>query len=373
MIPDRAPIRLVVPEVGDEELREIAEVFASGYLTQGPKVAEFEQAVAARVGVRHAVATTSATTALHLTLAALNIRAGDDVLVPDFTFPATANVVIQQGARPILVDVDLATFTIDPSDMEARIGPRTKAVIPVHSFGLSAQMDSISAVAGAHRLEVVEDAACAIGTTYGGRPVGGLGIAGCFSFHPRKAITTAEGGMVTTDDEALAARLRVLRSHGGLRSGNRFVFEEAGYNYRLSDVQAAMGVVQMRKLDRLIATKRRLAQSMNDRLAHIAELATPVEPPGSGHVYQSYVIRLDDRVDRDGVIQAMAAQGIETTLGTYALHAEPFFRRAYGYRAGDLPNSLRLARQTLTLPLYPGLTDGDLDRITESLEIALAP
>jgi Predicted pyridoxal phosphate-dependent enzyme apparently involved in regulation of cell wall biogenesis len=366
------PIRLVVPAVGEDELREIAEVLASGYLTQGPKVAEFEQAVAAWVGSRHAVATTSATTALHLALAALKIGPGDEVLVPDFTFPATANVVIQQGARPVLVDIDRATFTIDPEDLARRVTTRSRAIIPVHAFGLAANMDAVNDVALRHGLKVVEDAACAIGSTYLGRPCGSLGTAGCFSFHPRKAITTGEGGMVTTDDDALAERLRLLRSHGGIRSGGRFTFEAAGFNYRLSDVLAAMGVAQMRKLDAFVAEKQRLAGLYRDGLRTLEGVRPPATPEGYGHVYQSYVVVLDERIDRDGVIEAMRGQAIETTIGTYALHAEPFFARTYGLRPGELPESFRAYRQTLTLPLYPGLRDSAVERVVSALAAAVA-
>ena len=369
---DMARIRLVVPEIDEDELREVQAVLDSGYLTQGPKVAEFERLVAERVGTRYAFATTSATTALHLALVAMGIEPGDEVLVSDFTFPATANVVVQQGATPILVDVDPATFTMDPTDLERKITPLSRALIPVHAFGLSADMDPILSIARAHGLAVLEDAACAIAATYYDRPVGGLGKAGCFSFHPRKAITTGEGGMITTDDEPLAARIALLRSHGGVRIGNRFRFEAAGFNYRLSDILAAVGVAQMRKMDTILARKRALAASYTDRFAGMGQVTAPVDPAWHGHVYQSFVLMLDEAIDRDGVIASMSEQGIETTLGTYALHAEPFFMRTYGHKPGDLPGSYDAYRRSLTLPLYPSLTDADMDRIVDSLSTALA-
>jgi perosamine synthetase len=367
------PIRLVVPVVGEDELHEIAGVLASGYLTQGPKVEEFERLVAERIGVRHAIATTSATTALHLALAALDVGPGDEVLVPDFTFPATANVVVQQGAIPVLVDVELETFAMDPADLERRITDRTRAIIPVHPFGVAGDIDAISAVALAHGLPLVEDAACAIGATYRGRPCGALGLASCFSFHPRKAITTGEGGMVTTDDDALAGRLRLLRNHGGVRAEGRFTFEAAGYNYRLSDILAAVGVAQLRRLDEFIAEKRRLAARYDKALEQVPGVRPPIAPTDRGHVYQSYVVLLDEGIDRDGVIRSMRAAGIETTLGTYALHAQPFFSRTYGLEPGDRPASLAAYRRSLTLPLYPGLSDGDLDRVVAELTSSLRP
>jgi len=365
-------IRLARPLVDDDELSEIRGVLASGYLTQGPKVAEFERLIAQRVGTKHAFATTSATTALHLSLVALGIGPGDEVLVPDFTFPATANVVVQQAAIPVLVDVDLDSFTMSPVDLAAKITPRSKAVMPVHAFGVSADMDPILELAGRHGLAVIEDAACAIGTTYRGKPCGSLGTTGCFSFHPRKVITTGEGGMIAADDDALAGRIQLLRSHGGARRENRFVFEAAGFNYRMSDIQAAVGVAQVRKLDRLIAGKRELAAKLAERLKDVEGVRVPRDPPWGGHIYQSYVVLLDDRIDRDAVIRSMKDQGVETTLGTYALHAQPFFAGRFGHRPGDLPNSYRAFLQSLTLPLYPPMQEADLDRVAAALHSALA-
>jgi dTDP-4-amino-4,6-dideoxygalactose transaminase len=244
--------------------------------------------------------------------------------------------------------------------------------MPVHAFGLSADMDAVTALADRYGLAVVEDAACAIGTTYDGRHCGSLGTIGCFSFHPRKVITTGEGGMITTDDDALAERIALLRSHGGVRRDGRFVFEAAGFNYRMSDILAAVGVAQMRKLDGLIASKRRMAARMTALLDGVDEIAVPREPWWGGHIYQSYVVLLDDGIDRDRVIQGMKKQGVETTLGTYALHAQPFFGQEYGYRTGDLPGSYRANRQSLALPLYPQLDDSDLVRIAAALRRALA-
>lgn len=368
---DLRPIRLAVPLIDDSELREIDGVLASGHLTQGPKVAEFEELVAGLVGTRHAIATTSATTALHLSLVALGIGPGDEVIVPDFTFPATANVVVQQGARPVMVDVGLATFTMNPDDLASRVTPRTRAIMPVHAFGLAADMDPIIAVARDRGVPILEDAACAIGSTYYGRQVGALGDVGCFSFHPRKAITTGEGGMITTGDDSLADRIRLLRSHGGVRESGRFTFLDAGFNYRLSDILAAVGVAQFRKLSSIIATKRALAGRYRSLLEGVDGVATPEEPAWGGHVYQSYVVLLDDQISRDDVIEQMRTAGIETTLGTYAMHAQPFFRREFDLSPGDLPNSYRAYRQSLTLPLYPGLSEDDLSRVVGALRVAI--
>jgi dTDP-4-amino-4,6-dideoxygalactose transaminase len=367
-----SPIRLALPYTDEDELGEVAAVLSSGYLTQGPKVRELEQAVARLVGAEHAFATTSATTALHLSLAALGISRGDEVIVPDFTFPATANVVVQLGARPVLVDVDPRTYAMEPEQLERHISPRTRAIMPVHPFGLSADMDGLRAEADRRGIPIVEDAACALATTYRGVPVGAIGRAGCFSFHPRKSITTGEGGMIVTNDGDLADRISVLRNHGGRRSSGRYRFEDAGFNYRLSDILAAVGVAQLRKLDWIIARRRELAGLYDAALADLSGVTPPWQPPWGGHVYQSYVTRLDGSIDRDAVIRALAERGIETTLGTYALHAEPFFVRAFGHAPGDLTNSWDAYRTTLTLPLFPQMTVAMVERVVQALAEVLA-
>jgi perosamine synthetase len=364
-------IWLTRPQTGEEEIDEIREVLASGTLTQGPKVAHLERMVAELVGTPHAFATTSATTALHLSLVALGIGAGDEVLVPDFTFPATANVVVQQGAVPVLVDVDLETFAVDVADLERRITPSARAVMPVHPFGLPADMGPIGEVATRHGLAVVEDGACALGAVYGDRPVGGFGVAGCFSFHPRKSITTGEGGMITTADDAVAERIRLLRSHGGMRSEGRFTFEAAGFNYRMSDILAAVGVAQMRKLPGFLAARRRVAGWYDGALASLAGVRRPITPADRTHTYQSYVVLLDAAIDRDAVIRRLRGRGIETTLGTYALHAQPFFGRTYGHAPGDLPASYRAFMSSLALPLHGGMVEADVHEVVAELAGAI--
>ena len=364
-------VPLAAPWTGEEELAEIRAVLASGQLSQGPKVGEFEAMVAAATGSRYAFAASSCTTAMHLALVALGIGPGDEVLVPDFTFPATANVVVQLGAVPVLVDVQRHTYNVEPVDLKRHLTPRTRAVMPVDLFGLSADLDPCLEFAREHGLAVLEDAACALGATYNGRPCGSLGDVGCYSFHPRKVITTGEGGMVVTDDEVLAERLQLLRSHGGVRTGGRFTFTEAGFNYRLSDVHAAMGVAQMRRLPEMVARRRALAAALTERLAVIPGVTPPAEPAWGGHIFQAYVAVLDDGIDRDGVIAGLREQGIESTVGTYALHTQPFFRRTYGYEPGQLPASACLARQSLALPLFPTMTETEVDRVAGALEAVL--
>lgn len=365
-------IRLALPYTDQDELDEVAAVLASGNLTQGPKVQELEQGVARLVGAEHAFATTSATTALHLSLAALGIGPGDEVIVPDFTFPATANVVVQLGARPVLVDVDPRTYAMQPEELRRHITPRTRAIMPVHPFGLSADMDALRSEVEPRGIPIIEDAACALATTYHGVPVGGLGRAGCFSFHPRKSITTGEGGMIVTNDGDLADRVAVLRNHGGRRSAGRYRFEDAGFNYRLSDILAAVGVAQLRKLDWIVARRREIAALYDAGLGDLSGVTPPWQPPWGGHVYQSYVVRLDGAIDRDAVIRGMAERGIETTLGTYALHAEPYFVRALGHQPGDLTNSWEAYRTTLTLPLFPQMSAATVEHVIQTLREVLA-
>jgi dTDP-4-amino-4,6-dideoxygalactose transaminase len=323
------------------------------------------------VGSKYAFAMSSCTTALHLALVVLNVGAGDEVLVADFTFPATANVVAQQGAVPILVDIDLDTFTMNVDDLRSKITDRAKAIIPVHAFGCSADMDPIMQVANEHSIPVVEDAACAIGATYYDHYCGNIGTLGCYSFHPRKVITTGEGGMITTNDDHLAERVRLLRSHGGVRVGPWYQYEAAGYNYRLSDVLGAIGVAQMDKLSTLIERKRTLARQLKERLATAPGLRLPVDPPWGGHIYQSFVIMVAEGIDRDRIIENLRARDIESTLGTYALHTQPFHQREYGYAPGQLPNSYAAFTRTITLPLYPQMGEADLDLIATELQLSI--
>jgi perosamine synthetase len=348
-----ADVRLAFPETGEQELAEIAAVLETGHLTMGPKVEEFEALLAAAAGTQHAAAVSSGTAALHVAVLALGIGAGDEVLVPAYTFPATANVVVLAGARPVLVDVDPVTMNIDPEDAARRVTSRTKAILAVHLFGRPARLEELPDV------PVLEDAAGALGATHRGRACGSLGVLACFSFHPRKIVTTGEGGAVTTDDAQLDERVRSLRHHGWSPSSAYDDMPAGAFNYRLSDVLAALGVPQMRRLDELLATRERIAAGYAERLAHL-DVVLPEADAGDRHGWQAYVVQLDRR---DAVMAALREQGIGCQIGTYALH------RLGAYRdQGSFPGADAAFERALALPLHGRLREPDLDRVAEALD-----
>jgi dTDP-4-amino-4,6-dideoxygalactose transaminase len=361
-------IRLADPRFGDDALTAIAGVLASGRLTQGPSVEGFERAIAELCGARHAVATTSATTAIELTLAAIGIGPGDDVAVADFTWPATGNAVLQRGAQPRLADADPETYCVAPAALERALTDHTKAAIAVDVFGLPADYRTIEPLLADRGIPLVCDAACALGGAIWERRVGRFGLATCFSFHPRKSLTTGEGGMVVTDDDALADQLRLLRNHGVRRDGWRATFVEPGFNFRMSDLNAALGLVQVPRHPATVRRRGQLAANLCARLADVPGLRPQAVPEGFLHPYQSFVVVLEDeRLERNAVIAELRELGVESTLGTYAMHAEPAFMARCGTRPGELPNSHTLAERTLALPLHERLEETDLETIAAAV------
>ena len=376
---------ITAPDFDEAEVEAVRECLASGWATQGPRTAEFERLVSELHGARHAIATTSATTALHLCTTALDLGPGDDVVVPAFTWITSANAAEYVGARAVFADVSPETFNVDVTALEAAITPQTRAIVVVHLFGLAAEVDYILELARRHDLAVIEDAACAIGTTYQGRPVGAIGDAGCFSFHPRKVITTGEGGMVTTNRDDLAERIGVLRNHGttGLPDPDvephgpwtMGLFDSLGFNLRFSDIHAAVGIAQMAKLPRLLAERRASARRYDQLLANVDELQTPIAGPIAGHNYQSYVVRVLEggRERRNRVMEQLAAQDIQTRPGTHAVHRLGYYRRKYGLAADDFPKAALCEDTTITLPIFPGMTEDDQAQVVGALERALEP
>jgi perosamine synthetase len=373
-------IPITKPYLGEEEAQAAANAIRSGWIAQGPLVAEFEGMLAARLGVAHVVATSNCTTSLHLALLCSGVGPGDEVIVPSFTFIATANAVLYTGARPVFVDIDARTYNMDPACVEAAITPRTRAIIPVDQIGLAAELDAILGIALRHGLRVVEDAAPALGATYRGRPVGSISPATCFSFHPRKSITTGEGGIIATNDAALAQRARVMRSHGASVSDlarhrattvTIEVYEEHGYNYRMTDIQAAIGIEQLKKLDDVLARRRRLAERYDALLAGVEGITTPYAPEDAPHTYQSYCIRLDPSrtAPREEVMAGMLERGIATRRGVMAIHEEPHYAGRFG--KVSLPVTEAATRETLLLPLYATMTEQEQDRVVDALRRAV--
>ncbi|MDQ0597216.1 dTDP-4-amino-4,6-dideoxygalactose transaminase [Streptomyces canus] len=373
MSTDRIPV--MIPWLGEEEAKAASDAVLSGWVAQGPRVAAFERAFAERVGAEHAVAVSSCTTALHLALVALGLGPGDEVVVPSLSFIATANAVRYVGAEPVFADVDLATGNLTPATVDAIRTPRTKAVLAVHQGGVPADVHALRAACADWDLPLVEDAACAIGSTVGGKPVGHGALIAAWSFHPRKLVTTGEGGMVTTDDAEWAARLRRLREHGmnasaaDRHASNKPVLEsylEVGYNYRMTDVQAAIGLVQLGKLDAMIARRRELAARYDELLRDVTGL-TPVRDPAHGQSnFQSYWVLLDGEfpVGRDDLLAALAEAGVSARRGIMASHLEPAYA---GHPGAPLPVTERITRDTLILPLFHTMTEAQQDRVVAAL------
>jgi perosamine synthetase len=367
-------LRLANPIFGEDALSAIGRVLASGYLTQGPVVAEFEQGVANMCGVKHAIATTSATTAIELSLAAHDVGPGDRVLVPDFTYPATGNAAIMRGAETRLLDVSPATYNLEPSELERALEEHddVKAVVTVDLFGLPADYPAIEPMLAERGVALICDSACALGGAIGDRRVGTFGAASCFSFHPRKSLTTGEGGMVTTNDDELAARMRRLRNHGSERQGSRSFFVEPGFNFRMNDLNGALGLAQVPGHPGVVARRRELAARLTERLTPLGSVVRPQHvPEGYFHPYQAYVVVLDESIDRDAVIAGLRELEVESTLGTYALHVEPAYSERGAVGPGGLPNSRALMDHTLALPLHEHLKDEDTEVIAAALERVL--
>lgn len=352
-------IRLTIPTIDDDEISKVAEVLRSGYLVQGKYVQKFEQLVAEYLGIKYAIAVSSGTAALHLALLILDIGPVDEVIIPDFTFPATANVVSLTKALAVPVDIDLETFNIDIGKIESLISKRTKAIMPVHLFGNPADMNPILQIADKYNLSVIEDAACALGAKYYEKKCGTIGNIGCFSFHPRKIITTGEGGMIVTNDAILANKARRLRNHGVRRVAGQNVFEMVGYNYRMTDFQGALGMIQMKRLEEIIGRRIELANLYNNKFEGISSIGCPKRKKEMRHTWQSYVILLNKKIDRNAFMAHLKTSGIETAIGTYAVSCQP----CYNKKNRVLPNSLFAYKQGVCLPLYPKMTVEDIAEV----------
>ena len=347
------------PLIDEAESAAVEEVLKSGMLAQGPKVLEFEKQFAGYAGTNHAIATSSGTTAIHLSLLANNIGPGDEVITSPFTFIATATPVLFCGAQPIFVDIDPKTFNLDPNTIEAAITPKTKAIIPVHLYGQPAAMKPIMEIAEAHDLAVIEDACQAHGAKYQGRTVGSIGDCGCFSFYPTKNMTTSEGGMITTNNSELAEKLTLLRNHG---QSKRYDYYMVGYNFRMTDISAAIGIVQLSKLESFIEKRIQNAEKLTKGLEGVVEV--PYIAPDVRHVFHQYTIK---QSSRDGLREALGAADIGS--GIYypkPLHQFPVFEQfvAEGFSA---PIAEEVSTEVLSLPVHPGLSNEDVELIISEI------
>ncbi len=344
------------PFIGEAEKQAVLQVLESGMLVQGPRTAKLEEKFAAVCGVKHAIATSSGTAALHIALLAHDIGEGDEVITTPFTFIASVNSIIYTGARPVFVDVEQDTFNINPALIEAAITPKTKAIMPVHLYGYVCDMDALQAIASKHGLVILEDACQAVGATFKGKVAGSFGT-GCFSLYATKNIMSGEGGMITTNDDGVAQRCRMIRNHGMQR---RYYHDMLGYNFRMTDLHAAIGLAQIERLDEFTVKRRANAKYLN---AHITSVVTPAVRPGYGHVWHQYTIRVDGGRDRDAAVKQLNDAGV----GTGIFYPVPANKQAHLVEMGlgdiSLPVAERLAQEVISLPVHPQLSQADLETI----------
>jgi len=365
--------------IEEEEINAVLEVLRSGWLTTGPRVREFEAAFARYTGAAHAVALNSCTAALHLALAAVGISEGDEVILPTMTFAATGEVVLYFKARPVLVDCSPGSFHVDPKQIERAITGRTRAILPVHFAGYACDMDPILEIARKHNLKVIEDAAHALPSFYKGRMVGTLGDISCFSFYTTKTLTTGEGGMATTQNPEYADKIRMLSLHGISRDawkrysadGSwRYDILDVGYKYNLTDLQAALGLVQLTKCDAMRARRAALAERYTRALETLPAFETPQTPEDVTHAWYLYVLRVNPpelRINRDRVIEELRLRGIGTSVHFIPLHLHSLYQGRLGYSVGEFPHAEREFQRAISLPIYPAMTDEDADRVIQAL------
>lgn len=374
----RQMINISQPDLGKEEWNVLKDSIFSGWITQGPKVKEFEEQFAKRHNVKYALAVSNCTTALHLALLALGIGPGDEVILPSFTWVATANAVVYCGAKPVLVDIDLKTYNIDTNKIKKALTKKTKAIIPVHLFGLCADIDELKRVAPG--IFLVEDAACAAGARYKGKPAGSLGDIACFSLHPRKVITTGEGGVITTNNKKIAKMIDMLRNHGASISEEQrhagpkpyFLpkFDVIGYNYRMTDLQGAIGIVQLEKLEKLIQEREKWAFYYQQKLAEIEWLHTPNIPKGYLHGWQSFVCFVDEDkapFSRNKIMDILFNKGISTRPGTHAVHSLSIYKKLFRFSNYTFPNSYKAASCSMALPFHNRMKGSDYDYVIKTI------
>lgn len=364
-------VPLSSPDIGQRERALINEVLTGNILSIGPKIEQFERMVADYLGVKEAVAVNSGTSGLHLAVRALEIGEGDEVITTPFSFVASANCLLFERARPVFVDIDPLTLNLDPAEIEAKITPKTRAILPVHIFGVPAEMEAIFEIAGKHRLAVIEDACEAIGACYNGKMVGTECDAGVFAFYPNKQITTGEGGVISTNSGALAKLFRSMRNQGRSDGDHWLSHSRLGYNYRLDELSAALGVAQMERIDEILAKRESVARSYNARLERLEGVTIPFEGPGVKISWFVYVVRLAPGINRDRVMMYLQEDGVDCRPYFQPIHLQPFYREMFGYREGDFPNTECVASSTLALPFFNSLTEKQIDYVVEVLAGAI--
>jgi dTDP-4-amino-4,6-dideoxygalactose transaminase len=362
-------IPLARPVIGPEEEAAVLEVLRSGQLSLGPRLAEFERAFAARLGVPHASAVSSGTTGLHLALRAVGVEDGDEVITSPFSFVASANAVLYERARPVFVDIDPVTLNVDPDAVAAAIGPRTKALLPVHIFGYPADLPALES----HGLPIVEDACEALGAVHAdGVPVGARGHPAVFGFYPNKQLTTGEGGMITLHDGALKERIDSERNQGRAPDMGWLDHDRLGFNYRLSDVACALGLAQLERLDDMLAARARVADSYREALADVEGLGLPcADAGGDRRGWFVFVVQVPRGTDRDGVIRALAARGVQSKPYLPAIHLMSFYRERFGHRAGEFPVAEDVGARSLALPFFPQMTPSQVEEVATALKGAI--
>jgi dTDP-4-amino-4,6-dideoxygalactose transaminase len=374
------PLPFCQADIGEEEIAEVVDTLRSGWLTTGPKTREFEERFSQYVDSKFAIAVNSCTAALHLALNAAGITEGDEVITTPLTFCSTVNVILFQRATPVLADIRLDDYDIDPAEVERRITPRTKAILPVHYGGQPCRMDELMDIAHRHNLLVIEDAAHAVGAKYRGRPIGAIGDATAFSFYVIKNLTTGEGGMVTTDNPELAEKVRILRLHGmshdawkryDARGSWYYEVQMLGFKYNMSDIQAALGLHQLARLESFTERRAQIVAEYGRRFAALPELTLPQARPEVRHAWHLYPIRVDGErltIGRDQFIEEMKERGIGTSVHFIPIHYHPYYQQTLGLKPGDFPNTDKLFAGLLSLPLFPRMSDADVERVANAVE-----
>lgn len=364
-------ISLSRPDITEKEINAVMEVLRTHTLSIGPKVDEFERILSGFVGARYGIAVNSGTSGLHLLIRSLGLAEGDEVITTSFSFVASSNCILFEGATPVFADIESKSLNIDPGDIEARITSRTKAILPVHVFGEPAEMDAIMEIAARHNLAVIEDACEALGAEYRGKKAGTFGAGSVFAFYPNKQITTGEGGMIVTDDPDIARRCRSMRNQGRGENSTWLEHERLGYNYRMDELSASLGVAQMERIDEILAKRAMVADIYNKKLKSISGVQVPYQSSGSKNSRFVYVVRLEPSLKRDDIMLYLQKHGVQCKPYFSPIHLQQYYRDIFGYRGGELPVTEAVSNQTLALPFYNNLTELEIDYTVSVLKDAV--